>query len=75
MSIYKKYCKNILKQYGKHIKIFEKRLDEPLEMKRVVKSLRKNTDLWERRIVMPYYIVRGTRHLDCYKNIKKFSKK
>lgn len=56
-----KYCKRILKQYGKHIKAFEERLDNPIETKRTPK--------FDRRIVMPFFLMRGSKSIDSYESL------
>lgn len=48
-----KYCKRILKQYGRHIKSFEERLEDPIETKRTPKG--------DRRLAMPYFLKKGSK--------------
>lgn len=55
-----KYCRRILKQYGKHIKAFDNRINKPIESKRSPKG--------DRRIDMPYFLKKGSK-IDSYETL------
>jgi len=51
MGTYKRYCKNIIKQYGKHILRYEERLNNPIETKKWI-EFKKNIILIEELICL-----------------------
>ena len=57
MTEYKKYAKRIIKQYGKNIKAFEKRLDNPIITKNW-EQLSKKYNI-DRRVEIPYHVKKG----------------
>ncbi len=72
MSRYKRYCRNILKQYGKNIKAYEERLDNPLDMKiKKLSGLNSQGDEchFERRTEVSFFVKKGSKRLDSYESI------
>lgn len=74
MAIHKRYCKRILKQYGKHIKNWENRLDNPLDDKRNTKHSEDLGIEYERRFEVPWYLKRGSKSITCYKDLEECAK-
>ncbi|MFW6130678.1 MAG: hypothetical protein ACOC56_05775 [Atribacterota bacterium] len=76
MATHKNYCRRILKQYGRHIKNFENRLDNPLDMKmskiKTPNSKGEKINL-ERRIEIPFYLKRGSRKISSYEDLVKLA--
>jgi len=73
---YKRYCKNILKQYGKHIKAFEKRLDNPIDLKENNISWtnsKGNTFELERQIQVSWFLKKGS-SITSYEDLVDYSK-
>lgn len=54
MGVYQKYCKNILKQYGKNIKAHEERMDKQTLLE----------------LQIPHFLKRGSRVLDSYEALE-----
>lgn len=77
MTTHQKYCRRILKQYGRHIKNFESRLDNPLDMKmsKIKTPNSKGEEITlERRIEMPFLLKRGSRKISCYEDLEEIAK-
>ena len=77
MGSYKRRCRRILKQYGKHMKCFDNRLDNPLDDSSMRKSIEscgnKKPVEYQRRIDMPYY-AKKTRMITCYADLVELAK-
>jgi hypothetical protein len=69
MSTYKKYCKNILKQYGKNIKKFEERLDNPLDDSEVAEICEKHEIPYQRRLMVSAFLRRG-HTITCFRDLE-----
>ena len=68
MSSYKRRCRRIIKQYGKHIKSFDYRLDNPLDDSNVKKTCHDNNLSYERDIQLSWFAKR-TNNITCYNDL------
>ena len=78
MTQINRYAKRILKQYGKNIKVFDERLSNPLEDKRITKFSEnyKNVKgvpisaLYTRKIETSIYLKRGGKRCGGYQDLE-----
>lgn len=72
MGQYQRRCKRILKQYGKNIKAFDYRLDNPKDDTTIKEICKKHNLKYERRVMLSWF-ARRTQKITCYDDLVKLA--